>query len=118
MSDLCEQKLDDQKLAGGLGPTGKHNPRAHLAGYGGMQPMHKTALERRLGIKRKNVIPAQVQPVVSRFVYLEEYERCGCSFAARFKRDLIGYCSIHGTDRKRCTKLPDPSNTFKLGFAG
>ncbi len=54
--------------------------------------------------------------VVSRYVYLEEYKKCGCSFATRLKRDLPGYCPIHGTDRKRCTKLPDPKNTFGLGF--
>lgn len=67
---------------------------------------------------KKKTIYRQVQPVVSRYVYLEEYEKCGCSFAAKFKRDLPGYCSIHGTDRKRCTKLQDPKNIFELGFAG
>lgn len=67
-------------------------------------------------MKKKKTITHRVDAVVSRYVYLEEYEKCGCSFAARLKKELPGYCSIHGTDRKRCTKLPDPD--FELGFAG
>ena len=67
---------------------------------------------------KKKTIHGQVQPVVSRYIYLEEYEKCGCSFASKLKRDLPGYCSIHGTDRRRCTKLPEIGKTFELGFAG
>lgn len=33
------------------------------------------------------------------FWYMEQY-RCGCTFVARFKKDLMGYCGRHGMDRQ------------------
>jgi hypothetical protein len=47
--------------------------------------------------------------------WLEEYKSCGCSFVAKRKRDLLGYCERHGTDRKRVIKLPHP---MECGYAG
>ena len=47
--------------------------------------------------------------------FIEEYEKCGCSFAAREVVDLPGYCEKHGNDRKTITfvrNTPDQS----LGF--
>ena len=37
----------------------------------------------------------------------EEYERCSCTQIEKRKKDLLGYCSRHFTDRKRVTKIPD-----------
>jgi hypothetical protein len=42
-----------------------------------------------------------------RYVYLEEYERCSCTQIEKRKKDLLGYCSRHFTDRKRVMKIPD-----------
>jgi len=32
-------------------------------------------------------------------MWIEGYN-CGCSSEARYKRDLLGYCAIHGDDRR------------------
>ncbi len=36
--------------------------------------------------------------------WLEEYG-CGCTYVARFKKELIGYCGMHGPDRRMVIKL-------------
>ena len=47
--------------------------------------------------------------------WMEEYKTCGCSFVAKLRRELPGYCSRHGTDRRRVTKLP---KAIEAGYAG
>ncbi len=44
--------------------------------------------------------------------YMEEY-RCGCTFVAKLKRDLIGYCAYHGHDRRNVYRVP--KNSVDLG---
>ena len=31
--------------------------------------------------------------------WIEDYKKCGCSSGAKRKKDLLGYCKIHGNDR-------------------
>ena len=51
------------------------------------------------------------------YVYMEEYKTCSCTQIERRKSDLLGYCSRHGTDKKRVTKLPDDNiKEDDLGF--
>lgn len=38
-------------------------------------------------------------------LWIEEYEKCGCSIEAERKQDLLGYCSIHGNNRKNIYKM-------------
>jgi hypothetical protein len=53
-----------------------------------------------------------------KWVWLEEYERCGCSNVTNTKAEALGYCPRHGTDRRRITKLPnDPSDPITLGLS-
>ena len=42
----------------------------------------------------------------NKWVWIEEYESCGCSEDARRKKDLLGYCALHGNSRKNIYKLP------------
>ena len=41
--------------------------------------------------------------------WMEEYETCSCSYVAKFKKCLPGYCSNHGTNRKYVYKLVEPT---------
>jgi len=50
-----------------------------------------------------------------RWLWLEEYVRCGCSNVTRTKAEALGYCPTHGTDRRRITKVPAG---MELGYAG
>jgi hypothetical protein len=34
------------------------------------------------------------------FFWIEEYKSCACSFVARIKAELPGYCPKHGNDRR------------------
>ena len=52
---------------------------------------------------------------LKRKVTYVEYYRCGCSFAAAFKRDLLGYCQIHGEDRLQIHKIEH--GTMELGHS-
>ena len=36
--------------------------------------------------------------------WIEEYN-CGCSQVENRKKDLLGYCGIHGDERKKVTKI-------------
>ena len=40
-----------------------------------------------------------------KILWIEEY-RCGCSSEANLKRDLLGYCEIHGESRRNIYKIP------------
>ncbi len=40
-----------------------------------------------------------------KYQWIAEYG-CGCSEVQHRKKDLIGYCSVHGDEPKRITKLP------------
>ena len=40
-----------------------------------------------------------------KYLWIEEYS-CGCSSEANLKRDLLGFCAIHGNDRRGIYKLP------------
>jgi hypothetical protein len=55
------------------------------------------------------------KPKNERGKWMEEYKKCGCSFVAKKKSELPGYCSRHGTDRRRATKLIEP---IECGYAG
>ena len=50
-----------------------------------------------------------------RWLWLEEYVRCGCSNVTLTKREANGYCPKHGTDKRRITKVPAG---MELGYAG
>ena len=53
------------------------------------------------------------------WIWLEEYD-CGCSFTARTRRELLGYCEVHGSSRSRVHRIPKPKD-FKdsdYGYAG
>jgi len=39
-------------------------------------------------------------------LWIETYSLCGCSSEANRKRDLLGYCSIHGSARAHVYKVP------------
>ena len=41
-----------------------------------------------------------------RYIWIEEYEGCDCSEEAGRKKDLFGYCSVHGGDRTNIYKVP------------
>ena len=41
-----------------------------------------------------------------RWCWLEEFKNCGCSNVVKRKKDVLGYCPVHGTDRVRLSKLP------------
>lgn len=39
--------------------------------------------------------------------WLEEYHGCNCTFVAKTKREMIGYCGVHGGDRRgRAIAIP------------
>jgi hypothetical protein len=57
-----------------------------------------------------------VEQTKTKWVWLEEYKTCGCSNVTKSKRDAVGYCWLHGTDRRRITKVP--GNGMALGYAG
>ncbi len=42
----------------------------------------------------------------SGWVWLEEYEHCGCSNVVNFRWELLGYCNVHATSTKRVTRIP------------
>lgn len=48
-----------------------------------------------------------------RIQWIEEYN-CGCSQVEDRKKDLLGYCGIHGNERKRVTKMPVPKGKKPL----
>jgi hypothetical protein len=50
-----------------------------------------------------------------KWVYLEEYRGCGCTNVTVARRDAVGYCPKHLTDRRRIAKMP---GTLTLGYAG
>lgn len=43
------------------------------------------------------------------YVWLEEY-KCSCSFVGDTRRELPGYCSVHGNDKIRVIRLPKDEN--------
>jgi len=45
--------------------------------------------------------------------WIEEYN-CGCSQVENRKKDLLGYCGIHGDERKRLHKLHFPQGEKPL----
>ena len=50
-----------------------------------------------------------------KWLWLEEYQGCGCSNMTATKREALGYCPKHGTGRRRITKIPN--NGMEVGFA-
>jgi len=54
--------------------------------------------------KKKPVETNKVNPAIGR--WLEE-DRCGCSFVAKTKGELIGYCGKHGENRRNIYRLPE-----------
>lgn len=61
-------------------------------------------------------MPRQRAKKEEREWWFEEYKQCGCSYVAEFKRELVGYCGRHGTDRQ---SIPSriPANSCKLGLS-
>lgn len=51
------------------------------------------------------------------WVWLEEYEKCGCSNVTNFRFELLGYCEVHGNSTKRVTRLPKTPG-MQMGYAG
>lgn len=51
-----------------------------------------------------------------KWVWLEEYKNCSCSFIAVKKLELPGYCPRHATNRKYRTRIHDEG--FELGYVG
>lgn len=45
-----------------------------------------------------------------KWMYLEGYSKCGCTFLAKFKNQLLGYCKKHGNSRKNYYKLKYDAN--------
>jgi hypothetical protein len=41
-----------------------------------------------------------------KILWIEEYEQCGCSSEAHRKKDLLGYCALHGGSRRNIYKIP------------
>ena len=41
--------------------------------------------------------------------WLEEYS-CGCTYVAKLKKELIGYCGLHGNNRIHIYKLSEEEN--------
>jgi len=52
-----------------------------------------------------------------KWVWLEEYRTCGCSNVAATRKEALGYCPKHGTDRRRITKIPKAMG-LGLGYVG
>jgi len=52
--------------------------------------------------------------VTRKWVWLEEYAGCGCSNVTLARKDAIGYCPRHATERRRIIKVP----YMEPGFAG
>ena len=44
--------------------------------------------------------------MANRYLWIEQYQPCGCSTEASHKKDLLGYCAQHGGDRKVVYKVP------------
>jgi len=60
----------------------------------------------------------QTQRKAPSHAWFEEYEVCSCSYMARTKAELPGYCERHGTNRRRKPiKLPNVEDG-DLGYAG
>lgn len=49
-----------------------------------------------------------------KILWLECYEKCGCSFGPSPRRELPGYCSRHGNNWKKRYKLPDDGEEKEL----
>lgn len=41
----------------------------------------------------------------NRYLWIEQYQPCGCSSDAPRKKDLLGYCAQHGSERKIIYKI-------------
>lgn len=50
------------------------------------------------------------------WAWMEEYEKCGCTFLMTKKRELLGYCREHGNNRRRVWKVPFQSGEL-IGHA-
>lgn len=51
--------------------------------------------------------------------WYEEYQTCSCSFIAKTRDELPGYCQKHGTDKKRRRRIPDQDYKLEdMGYAG
>lgn len=48
--------------------------------------------------------------------WIEEYN-CGCSLVEDRKKDLLGYCGIHGNERKKVTKVIVGNEPLEKGLA-
>lgn len=48
--------------------------------------------------------------------WLETYHGCSCQQAALKKRELVGYCGVHGGDREECLKLPFNTKAEAVAF--
>jgi hypothetical protein len=63
-----------------------------------------------------NEHPASKEQVT---IWYEEYRNCSCSFMARDKNDLPGYCPKHGNDKRIRKQVADVGYMDKeLGYAG
>jgi len=53
-------------------------------------------------------------------VWYEEYKNCSCSFVARRRRELPGYCPRHGNSKKIRSRmlLKGPVTEKDYGYAG
>lgn len=48
--------------------------------------------------------------------WLAEY-RCGCTEVQDRKRDLVGYCGVHGDSARRVMKIPVEGKPLEKGLA-
>ena len=58
--------------------------------------------------------------MAKKFWWIEMYQPCGCTFVAKNRADLMGYCSRHGGDVSKHTisRLPAAELTEKdLGIS-
>ncbi|MCP4899700.1 MAG: hypothetical protein GY906_22265 [bacterium] len=61
------------------------------------------------------VTAAEPKVAKRKWVWLEEYKKCHCSNVTELKKDAVGYCPRHGTDRQRINKIPGAG--MELGLA-
>jgi hypothetical protein len=49
-----------------------------------------------------------------KYIWIEEY-RCGCSSSSDTKRELLGYCKIHGESRRKIYKVLSENKAHQEG---
>lgn len=52
-----------------------------------------------------------------KYLWLEEYGKCGCTNVTRRKGDALGYCPVHGNNRVHLIMIPNDGEV-RIGYAG